>query len=118
MNARLLSESHGGDGFVCFFAKQSSGSAPHPHLLDSSLVSPLAVLLFGGELETRRVEGRAGEPPKGQKGRSGMKGPKRHAKDEHRKKNKRCLVAVVGTGLAFEVKPLGPLGHRPHPPLS
>jgi hypothetical protein len=105
VNARLLSDAHGGNhgsggsgGFVCFFAKQATASAPHPYLLDSSLVSPLAVLLFGGDLEVRRVAGRAGEPSK-EKGRE-----KRHAKDQHRKKNERCLVAVVGTGLAFEVR--------------
>jgi hypothetical protein len=105
----LLSDAHGGnrgsggsDCFVCFFAKQATASAPHPYLLDSSLVSPLAVLLFGGDLEVRRVAGRAGEPPKG-KG-SGKGREKRHAKDQHRKKNERCLVAVVGTGLAFEVR--------------
>lgn len=95
----------GPDGFLCFFAKQATASATHPYLLDSSLVPPLAVLLFGGDLDVRRVQGRAFADNEGggKGGKRGKGSNKRHAKDQYHKKNTRCHVAVIGTGLAFEV---------------
>jgi len=103
VNARGLgdptSHGHGGggrDAFLCFFAKQANAASPHAFLLDCSFVSPLAVLLLGGPLDVRRITGKADRA-------GGERGERPHAKAFSKRQGARCVVAVVGTGLAFEM---------------